>query len=195
MSFPCCSFREYPPISFVLLVLTTCVNSAILTILQIDGAAEDPITRFSALSSLLCASMSLLFGCMYIIRFGTMRKTYKAAEWALVCTKSTRACRCKHSRLLIIFPGGEEDKNRCVVEHLDTARNAGHLAHMVHYPLHYVYHVFHLADWLSRCNPTQSTTADGPAGDPNDHNVCSRAGYHIRMSSRIDFPPLWGGHG
>ncbi|KAF8964540.1 hypothetical protein BDZ97DRAFT_1591832, partial [Flammula alnicola] len=26
--------------------------------------------------------MSLLYGCMYIIRFGTMRKTYKAAEWA-----------------------------------------------------------------------------------------------------------------
>ncbi len=28
--------------------------------------------------------MSLLFGCIYIIRFGSMRKTYKAAEWALV---------------------------------------------------------------------------------------------------------------
>ena len=104
MSFPCCSFRECPPLSFVLLVLTTWVNSAILTILQIDGAAEDPITRFSALSSLLCASMSLLFGCMYIIRFGTMRKTYKAAEWALVCTKSTRACRCKHSRFVDHIP-------------------------------------------------------------------------------------------
>ena len=28
--------------------------------------------------------MSLLYGCMYIVRFGTMRKTYKAAEWATV---------------------------------------------------------------------------------------------------------------
>ena len=28
--------------------------------------------------------MSLLYGCVYIIRFGTMRKTYKAAEWAQV---------------------------------------------------------------------------------------------------------------
>ena len=28
--------------------------------------------------------MSLFYGCIYIIRFGTMRKTYKAAEWAQV---------------------------------------------------------------------------------------------------------------
>lgn len=28
--------------------------------------------------------MSLLYGCMFIIRFGTMRKAYKAAEWAEV---------------------------------------------------------------------------------------------------------------
>ena len=60
------------------------LHSAILTILQISGAADDPITRYLALLSLLCALMSLLFGCIYIIRFGTMRKTYKAAEWALV---------------------------------------------------------------------------------------------------------------
>ncbi len=60
------------------------LHSAILTVLQISGAADDPITRYLALLSLLCALMSLLFGCMYIIRFGTMRKTYKAAEWALV---------------------------------------------------------------------------------------------------------------
>lgn len=59
-------------------------HSAILTILQISGAADDPITRYLALLSLMCALMSLLFGCMYIIRFGSMRKTYKAAEWALV---------------------------------------------------------------------------------------------------------------
>ena len=57
---------------------------AILTILQISGAANDPVTRYTALFSLMCALMSLLFGCIYIIRFGSMRKTYKAAEWALV---------------------------------------------------------------------------------------------------------------
>ena len=60
------------------------IDSAILTILQIESAANDPLTRNFAFFSLICALISLLFGCMYIIRFGTMRKTYKAAEWALV---------------------------------------------------------------------------------------------------------------
>ncbi|KAJ7159052.1 hypothetical protein C8R43DRAFT_1064339 [Mycena crocata] len=54
---------------------------AILTMLQIDAAAH-PITRTSALCSLICAFMSLLYGCMYIIRFGTMRKLHKANSFA-----------------------------------------------------------------------------------------------------------------
>ncbi|KAF9564916.1 hypothetical protein CPC08DRAFT_630547, partial [Agrocybe pediades] len=37
---------------------------------------------------MICALVSLLFGCMYIIRFGSMRKTYKAAEWALEAKKT-----------------------------------------------------------------------------------------------------------
>ncbi|KDR70985.1 hypothetical protein GALMADRAFT_254612 [Galerina marginata CBS 339.88] len=64
-------------------IISVLLLSAILTILQIQGAADDPITRSTALFSLICALMSLLYGCMYIIRFGSMRKTYKAAEWAL----------------------------------------------------------------------------------------------------------------
>lgn len=59
-------------------------TSAILTILQISTAASDPVTRYAALFSLICSLISLLFGCMYIIRFGTMRKTYTAVEWAKV---------------------------------------------------------------------------------------------------------------
>lgn len=59
-------------------------NRAILTILQIESAASNLLTRFSALLSLICAFMSLIYGCLYIIRFGTMRKTHKAAEWANV---------------------------------------------------------------------------------------------------------------
>ena len=55
-----------------------------MTILQIESAADDPLARYTALFSLMCALISLLFGCMYIIRFGSMRKSYKAAEWALV---------------------------------------------------------------------------------------------------------------
>ncbi|KAF9044282.1 hypothetical protein BJ165DRAFT_189732 [Panaeolus papilionaceus] len=63
-------------------IVSVLLLSAILTVLQLDGAADDPVTRFSALISMICALMSLLFGCMYIIRFGTMRKAHKAAEWA-----------------------------------------------------------------------------------------------------------------
>ncbi|KJA18063.1 hypothetical protein HYPSUDRAFT_90259 [Hypholoma sublateritium FD-334 SS-4] len=69
-------------------IISVLLLSAILTILQISGAADDPVTRYLALLSLMCALMSLLFGCMYIIRFGSMRKTYKAAEWALEAKKS-----------------------------------------------------------------------------------------------------------
>jgi hypothetical protein len=48
------------------------------------GAAAHPITRTSALFSLICALVSLLYGCMYIIRFGTMRKMHKASSFANV---------------------------------------------------------------------------------------------------------------
>ncbi|KAH9479819.1 hypothetical protein JR316_0008414 [Psilocybe cubensis] len=64
-------------------IISGLLLSAILTILQIDTAAQNPVTRYTALFSLICSLISLLFGCMYIIRFGTMRKPYKAAEWAL----------------------------------------------------------------------------------------------------------------
>ncbi|KAJ7664101.1 hypothetical protein B0H17DRAFT_1143835 [Mycena rosella] len=63
-------------------IVSALMLSAILTMLQIDAAAADPIARTTALLSLISALMSLLFGSMYIIRFGTMRKMYKAASWA-----------------------------------------------------------------------------------------------------------------
>ncbi|KAJ7094247.1 hypothetical protein C8R43DRAFT_908036 [Mycena crocata] len=62
-------------------IVSVLLLSAILTMLQIDGAAN-PITRTSALFSLLCALMSLLYGCMYIIRFATMRKLHRASGFA-----------------------------------------------------------------------------------------------------------------
>lgn len=76
--------REWKTLNIVSVLLL----SAILTILQIQAAASDPFTRYFALLSLVCALMSLLYGCMYIVRFGTMRKTYKAAEWATEAQKS-----------------------------------------------------------------------------------------------------------
>lgn len=55
-----------------------------MTMFQIQGAADDPITRYVAFWSLICALLSVLYGCLFIIRFSSMRKAYKAAEWALV---------------------------------------------------------------------------------------------------------------
>ncbi|KAF8148053.1 hypothetical protein B0H34DRAFT_803176 [Crassisporium funariophilum] len=76
--------REWKTLNIISVLLL----SAILTFLQIESAANDPLTRYTALLSMICALMSLLYGCMYIIRFGTMRTTYKAAEWAQEAQKS-----------------------------------------------------------------------------------------------------------
>ena len=73
---------------------------AILTILQIPSAALDPVTRYAALLSLICALMSLLYGCIYIIRFGMMRSTCRAAEWAHVSCCSQK---CDYRILPIVF--------------------------------------------------------------------------------------------
>ncbi|CAA7270549.1 unnamed protein product [Cyclocybe aegerita] len=70
--------REWKTLNIISVLLL----SAILTILQIDSAANDPLTRYAALLSMMCALMSLIYGCIYIIRFGAVRKAYKAAEWA-----------------------------------------------------------------------------------------------------------------
>ncbi|TFK25149.1 hypothetical protein FA15DRAFT_571701, partial [Coprinopsis marcescibilis] len=54
-------------------IISALLLSAILTILQIDSAATDALTRYTALASLVCALTSLLYGCIYIVRFGTMK--------------------------------------------------------------------------------------------------------------------------
>ncbi|KAJ7065400.1 hypothetical protein C8F01DRAFT_744447 [Mycena amicta] len=62
-------------------VISVLLMSAILTLLQIENASH-PIIRTTALFSLICSLMSLLYGCIYIIRFGTMRKMHKASSFA-----------------------------------------------------------------------------------------------------------------
>ena len=42
------------------------------------------MTRYAALFSLICSIMSLSYGCIYIVQFGTMRSMYKASRWAEV---------------------------------------------------------------------------------------------------------------
>ncbi|KAG6810118.1 hypothetical protein H0H92_013235 [Tricholoma furcatifolium] len=69
-------------------IVSVLLLSAILALLQINSAASDPITRSCALLSLICALMSLLYGCVYIIRFSGMRKTHKALQWAKMAQKT-----------------------------------------------------------------------------------------------------------
>ncbi|ESK93150.1 hypothetical protein Moror_1086 [Moniliophthora roreri MCA 2997] len=69
-------------------VVSALLLSAILTMFQVPDAAYDPITRTAALLSLVCAIMSLSYGCMYIVRFGTMRSMYRASRWAEEAQKS-----------------------------------------------------------------------------------------------------------
>ena len=52
--------------------------------LQVPTAIDDPLTRNAALFSLISALMSLSYGCIYIVRFGTMRSMYRASKWAEV---------------------------------------------------------------------------------------------------------------
>ncbi|KAJ7052024.1 hypothetical protein C8F01DRAFT_1172776 [Mycena amicta] len=63
-------------------VVSALFLSAILTLLQLPSASNDPITRTTALLSLVCALMSLCYGCMYIVRFATMRNMYRASKFA-----------------------------------------------------------------------------------------------------------------
>ncbi|KAJ7585114.1 hypothetical protein C8J56DRAFT_829369 [Mycena floridula] len=75
----------------ILNIVSALVLPAILTILQIDAASTDPVARTVAIMSLLCALMSLLYGCLYTIRFATMRQLHKAAMWASGAEKQKTA--------------------------------------------------------------------------------------------------------
>ncbi|KAF6749021.1 hypothetical protein DFP72DRAFT_553419 [Ephemerocybe angulata] len=70
--------REWKTFNLISVLLL----SAIVAILQIEPAFKDPVVHYSALFSLISALMSLLFGCMYILRFNTMRMPHKAIQWA-----------------------------------------------------------------------------------------------------------------
>ncbi|KAL1742875.1 hypothetical protein HDZ31DRAFT_42292 [Schizophyllum fasciatum] len=79
--------REWKTLNLVSALLL----SAILTMFQIPDAATDPVTRNTALLSLICALMSLSYGCIYIVRFGTMRSMYRASRWAEEARRSNTA--------------------------------------------------------------------------------------------------------
>ncbi|KIJ92689.1 hypothetical protein K443DRAFT_423044 [Laccaria amethystina LaAM-08-1] len=70
--------REWKTLNVVSAVLT----SAIMALLQVPEASDDPITRSTALLSFICALMSLSCGYIYIMRLGTIRSMYRASNWA-----------------------------------------------------------------------------------------------------------------
>ncbi|KAJ8455733.1 hypothetical protein ONZ45_g18871 [Pleurotus djamor] len=76
--------REWKTLNLVSALLL----SAIMTMFQVPDAAYDPVTRTAALISMVCALMSLTYGCVYIVRFGTMRSMYRASRWAEEARKS-----------------------------------------------------------------------------------------------------------
>ncbi|KAJ7174446.1 hypothetical protein C8R46DRAFT_1080930 [Mycena filopes] len=69
-------------------VVSALLLSAILTMFQIPPAASDPVTRTTALLSLVSALMSLCYGCVYIVRFSTMRSMYRASKFAQEARKT-----------------------------------------------------------------------------------------------------------
>ncbi|KAH7921983.1 hypothetical protein BV22DRAFT_1131814 [Leucogyrophana mollusca] len=77
--------REWKTLNLVSALLL----SAILSMFQNNQMANDPVTRTAALLSLTSALMSLSYGCVYIVRFGTMRSMYKATRWAEEARKTT----------------------------------------------------------------------------------------------------------
>ncbi|KAH9950174.1 hypothetical protein B0H21DRAFT_776957 [Amylocystis lapponica] len=79
--------REWKTLNLVSALLCT----AILTIFQVDAAANDPFTRSAALFSLIFALMSLSYGCIYIVQFGTMRSMDRASRWAEEAQRSKTA--------------------------------------------------------------------------------------------------------
>lgn len=70
------------------------ISRGILTLFQVDSAANDPATRSLTFWSLLLALWSLVYGAYYIIQFSQMRNTCTIVEWALVGAYTRGLFRC-----------------------------------------------------------------------------------------------------
>jgi hypothetical protein len=82
--------------------------------------------------------MSLSYGILYIIRFGTMRSMYRASRWAEVNILSLvwlAGFLTVISLIYLAFQphiiGGSKVGNGHLLERLGLARSAGSLAHVV----------------------------------------------------------------
>ncbi|KAH0582315.1 hypothetical protein H2248_010258 [Termitomyces sp. 'cryptogamus'] len=114
-------------------IISVLLSAAILTTLQIAGAAGDPYIRYSALLALVCSLMSLLYGSIYF-----MRRTRKVVEWAEQATENNKV----H-----------------LVEHLGTACVAWHMVLVVFYILSNQCNDLCLTYWNNRRCCTSNSTA------------------------------------
>jgi hypothetical protein len=99
------------------------LGSTILNILQITEASDDPVTRTAALLSLICALTGLIYGCMYIVKFGMMRNMFHASRCVEVNTIyfiGNMFFQVHH----LLHPGGAENENLGLVERLGIIRDA-----------------------------------------------------------------------
>jgi hypothetical protein len=101
--------------------------STILNIFQITEALDDPMPRTAALLSLICALMSLIYGCIYIVRFGMMRNMFHASRWAEVSIYYLVVTDMFSSS----SSGGAENENLDLVERLGIIGDACHMDVMV----------------------------------------------------------------
>ncbi|KAK7459515.1 hypothetical protein VKT23_009498 [Stygiomarasmius scandens] len=127
-------------------VVSALLLSAILTMFQVPDMATDPLTCTAALLSLICAIMSLSYGCMYIVRFGTMRSMYRASRWAEVrlVLSHLPAFKFQTTDISNSLSGSPKNQNPPLVEHLDPPRHASSLDVLVHDILHLLHHLLRL---------------------------------------------------
>ncbi|KAF8624608.1 hypothetical protein AX17_007101 [Amanita inopinata Kibby_2008] len=79
-------YKEWNTLNIVSVLLLT----AIYNVLQLGGTGN-ALVQCTALMSLISALMSLTYGCLYIIRFETMRRPYKAMQWAWDALNTSRS--------------------------------------------------------------------------------------------------------
>jgi len=131
----------------------------------------DPVTRTAALVSLVCALMSLAFGCLFIIRFGTMRSMYRASTWAGV--SPTRAASMHIAEPLI---GGAEDADINPVERMGPPSDPLDMAGLVGNRIHSFDTFVCLEKWGDE-RPRErwlasSHTHSSPRTSPGNHCPC-----------------------
>lgn len=86
--------------------------------------------------------MALLFGCMYVVRFGSMKRTHQALSWAEVCFGFL----INWPPLRVSRSGNKEDQYINMVECVGTSCDARYLVILVRLMLS-----------TTRCSPSNIT--------------------------------------